>query len=37
MDMFSTTVRVDLFPSTDDINFINLTHVETVCFFTRKA
>ena len=31
MDMFPTTGRGDMFPSTTDINLINSTHVETVC------
>ena len=36
MDMFPTTGMVDMFPSTDDINFINSTHVETVVLFEKK-
>ena len=35
MDMFSTTGMVDMFPSTDDINLINSTHVETVAELVR--
>ena len=33
--MFPTTGRVDIFPSTIDINLINSTHVETVCLLSR--
>lgn len=36
MDMFPTTGRGDMFPSTTDINLINSTHVETVCLMSRK-
>lgn len=36
MDMFPTTGRVDMFPSTDDINPINSTHVETIVKLVRK-
>ena len=36
MDMFATTGRVDMFPSTDDINLINSTHVETVCLLSKR-
>ena len=36
MDMFPTTGRVDMFPSTDDINPINSTHVETVCLLGKR-
>ena len=36
MDMFPTTGRGDMFPSTDDINLINSTHVETVVLFEKK-
>lgn len=37
MDMFPTMGRkVDLFPSTDDINVIVSTHVECVAKLTRK-
>ena len=32
MDMFPTTGRIDIFPSTDDINPINSTHVECRCY-----
>lgn len=35
MDMFPTTGRGDMFPSTTDINLINSTHVETVCLLSR--
>lgn len=37
MDMFLTTGRFDMFPSTDDINLINSTHVETGCLLERKG
>ena len=37
MDMFSTTGRVDMFPSTYDINPINSTHVETVVLLEKKT
>lgn len=30
MDMFPTTGRGDMFPSTTDINLINSTHIENV-------
>lgn len=30
MDMFPTTGRGDMFPSTTDINLINSTHCEVV-------
>ena len=36
MDMFSTTGRVDKFPLTDDINFINSTYIEIVMKLVRK-
>ena len=37
MDMFPTTGRkVDLFPSTDDINVIVSTHMETVVLLSRE-
>ena len=35
MDMFPTTGRGDMFPSTTDINLINSTHVETVCLLSK--
>ena len=37
MDMFPTIGRVDMFPSTDDINLINSTHVETVALLQRTV
>ena len=37
MDMFPTTGRVDMFPSTYDINPINSTHVETVVLLEKKT
>lgn len=38
MDMFATTDRkVDLFPSTNDINAIAFTYVETVALLTRRV
>ena len=33
--MFPTTGRVDMFPSTTDINLINSTHVETVVLLSK--
>lgn len=33
--MFPTTGRVDIFPSTIDINLINSTHIETVALLSR--
>lgn len=36
MDMFATTGRVDMFPSTDDINLINSTHCECIVLLERK-
>lgn len=36
MDMFPTTGRGDMFPSTTDINLINSTHVETVCLLGKR-
>ena len=36
MDMFPTTGRGDMFPSTTDINLINSTHIETVVRMERK-
>lgn len=35
MDMFPTTGRGDMFPSTTDINLINSTHVENVAIVRR--
>lgn len=35
MDMFPTTGRGDMFPSTTDINLINSTHVECVVRLSR--
>ena len=37
MDMFPTTGRGDMFPSTTDINLINSTHVETVVLMSRVS
>ena len=36
MDMFPITGRVDMFPSTIDINLINSTHVETVVLLSQR-
>lgn len=36
MDIFSITGRVDKFPLTDDINFINSTYIEIVVKLVRK-
>ena len=36
MDMFPTTGRGDMFPSTTDINLINSTHVETVVLLSQR-
>jgi hypothetical protein len=35
-DMFPITGRVDMFPSTIDINLINSSHVETVALLSRQ-
>ena len=35
MDMFPTTGRVDMFPSTTDINLINSSHVECVVLMSK--
>ena len=35
MDMFPITGRVDMFPSTTDINLINSTHIESVVLIER--
>lgn len=35
--MFPATGRVDMFPSTIDINLINSSHVETVIYLDRKT
>ena len=37
MDMFPTTGRVYMFPSTADINLINSTHVESVVLLTKEC
>lgn len=35
MDMFPTTGRGDMFPSTTDINLINSTHIESMVLIQK--